>query len=212
MNEILNALYARKSMRTYTGESVSMEKKKQILKSACVAPTAGNQQFYTILDIMDQNIEDRLFVSCDNQPFIAEVKVVLIFCSDCQKWYDAFACVGCKPHLPRVGDLMLAATDCAVTAQNAVTAADSLVLGYCYIGDIMEQYEFHWELLNLPDYVFPVVTLVVGVPAQQQLERPKPKRCGLKHNVHENAYCRMDVGELREMLAPKSGQRPWNGW
>ena len=42
---------------------------------------------------------------------------------------------------------MLAVTDCAIAAQNAVTAADSLGLGSCYIGDIMEQCEFHRELL-----------------------------------------------------------------
>ena len=85
MNEILDALYARKSMRAYTGEPVSAEKKELILKAACEAPTAGNQQLYTILDITDQHIKDKLAVSCDNQPFIAEAEVVLIFCADCQK-------------------------------------------------------------------------------------------------------------------------------
>ena len=108
MNEILDALYARKSMRAYTGESVSTEKKELILKAACAAPTAGNQQLYTILDITDQHIKDKLAVSCDNQPFIAEAEIVLIFCADCQKWYDAFVYGGCEPRLPRVGDLMLA--------------------------------------------------------------------------------------------------------
>ena len=208
MNEILTALYARKSMRAYAKEPVSPEKKELILRAACAAPTAGNQQLYTILDITDQCIKDKLAVSCDNQPFIAEAAVVLIFCADCQKWYDAFVDGGCEPRPPRAGDLMLAVTDCAIAAQNAVTAADSLGLGSCYIGDIMEQCEFHRELLNLPSYVFPAVMLVIGVPTHQQLERPKPGRCDLKHIVHENTYRRMDGPELREMLAPHAGQRP----
>lgn len=212
MNEILDALYARKSMRAYTGEPVSAEKKEMILKAACEAPTAGNQQLYTILDITDQSIKDKLAVSCDNQPFIAEAEVVLIFCADCQKWYDAFVYGGCKPRLPRVGDLMIAVTDCAIAAQNAVTAADSLGLGSCYIGDIMEQCEIHRELLNLPSYVFPAVMLVIGVPTQQQIERPKPKRCDLKHIVHENAYRHMGADELQEMLASHVGQRPYKEW
>ena len=212
MNEILDALYARKSMRAYTGESVSTEKKELILKAACAAPTDGNQQLYTILDITDQHIKDKLAVSCDNQPFIAEAEIVLIFCADCQKWYDAFVYGGCEPRLPRVGDLMLAVTDCAIAAQNAVTAADSLGLGSCYIGDIMERCEIHRKLLNLPDYVFPAVMLVIGVPTQQQLERPKPKRRNLKHIVHENTYRRMDAAELQEMLASNAGQRPYEDW
>jgi len=212
MNEILDALYARKSMRAYTGAPVSAEKKELILRAACAAPTAGNQQLYTILDITDQSIKDKLAISCDNQPFIAKAAVVLIFCADCQKWYDAFVNGGCGPRLPRAGDLMLAVTDCAIAAQNAVTAADSLGLGSCYIGDIMEQCEVHRELLKLPEYVFPAVMLVIGVPTQQQLERPKPERCSLKHIVHENAYRRMDSEELREMLASHAGQRPYEEW
>lgn len=212
MNEILAALYARKSMRAYTEEPVSPDKKEMILRAACAAPTAGNQQLYTILDITDQRVKDKLAVSCDNQPFIAEAAVVLIFCADCQKWYDAFIEGGCNPRLPRAGDLMLAVTDCAIAAQNAVTAADSLGLGSCYIGDIMEQCEFHRELLNLPSYVFPAVMLVIGAPTRQQLDRPKPERCNLKHIVHENTYRRMGADELREMLAPRAGQRPYGEW
>lgn len=212
MNEILQALHARKSVRAYTGEAVPPEKKELILRAACAAPTAGNQQLYTILDITDQSIREKLAVSCDNQPFIAEAAVVLIFCADCQKWYDAFVAGGCEPRLPRAGDLMLAVTDCAIAAQNAVTAADSLGLGSCYIGDIMEQCEFHREILKLPDYVFPAVMLVIGAPTQQQLDRPKPERCALRHIVHENAYRRMDPDELREMLASHAGQRPYQEW
>ena len=212
MNDILSALFARKSMRAYTKEPISSEQKELILKAACAAPTAGNQQLYTILDITDQSVKDKLAVSCDNQPFIADGAMVLIFCADCQKWYDAFVCGGCEPRAPRAGDLMLAVTDCAIAAQNAVVAADSLGLGSCYIGDIMERCEYHRELLNLPDYVFPVAMLVIGVPTQQQLERPKPGRCDLRHIVHENAYRRMDGEELREMLAPHAGARPYEEW
>lgn len=212
MNEILAALHRRKSVRAYAEGSVPPEKKEQILKAACAAPTAGNQQLYTILDITDQEIKDELAVSCDDQPFIAKAPVVLIFCADCQKWYDAFVYGGCEPRAPRAGDLMLAVTDCAIAAQNAVTAAESLGLGSCYIGDIMERCEFHRELLNLPDYVFPAVMLVMGVPTPQQRERPKPERCDLKHIVHENAYRRMGEEELREMLARQAGPRPYGEW
>lgn len=76
----------------------------------------------------------------------------------------------------------------------------------------MEQCETHRELLNLPEYVFPAVMLVIGAPTRQQLERPKPRRCDMRHIVHENAYRRMDREELREMLAPQAGQRPYEDW
>ena len=95
---------------------------------------------------------------------------------------------------------MLAVTDCAIAAQNAVVAAESLGIGSCYIGDIMERCEEHRALLKLPPYVFPAVMLVFGYPTEGQKKRQKPERCDLKHIVHENGYRRMDPNELRQML------------
>ena len=89
MNEILTALHNRKSVRAYLDQPISDNDKEAILLAACAAPTAGNQQLYTILDITDQSLKDQLAVSCDNQPFIAKVPMVLILCADCRKWYDA---------------------------------------------------------------------------------------------------------------------------
>ena len=83
MNEVIRQLFERKSVRVYTGQEISKEEKELILTAAAQAPTAGNQLFYTILDITDQKIKDRLAVTCDSQPFIAEAKMVLIFCADC---------------------------------------------------------------------------------------------------------------------------------
>lgn len=212
MNEILQSLHGRKSMRAFTQEAVSPQDKRAILEAACAAPTAGNQQLYTILDITDQALKDRLAETCDHQPFIATAPLVLIFCADCQKWYDAFASAGCEPRLPGVGDLLLAVSDANIAAQNAVTAAGSLGLGSCYIGDIMEQCETHRALLHLPEYVFPAAMLVIGHPTEQQRQRPKPERCSLAHIVHENAYRRMEGAELEAMLSPKAGVRPYREW
>ena len=175
-------------------------------------PTAGNQQLSTILDITDQSLKEKLAVTCDNQPFIAKGKMVLIFCADCQKWYDVFEETGCEPRKPGVGDLMLAVTDAAIAAQNAVMAAGSLGIGSCYIGDIMENCEAHREILNLPPYVFPATMLVFGYPTKQQLKRQKPERVAMCHLVHENAYHRMDIKELEVMLTYKSANKPWIDW
>ena len=66
MNEIIKALAARKSVRSYTDREISSDCKEQILRAATEAPTAGNQQMYTILDITSQELKDKLSVTCDN--------------------------------------------------------------------------------------------------------------------------------------------------
>ena len=200
MNSIIQSLYSRKSVRVFTQQEICEDDKALILRAAAEAPTAGNQQLYTIIDVTDQQIKDTLVKTCDNQPFIATAKMVLIFCADCKKWYDAFSTAGCQPRNPGVGDLALAISDATIAAQNAVVAAESLGIGSCYIGDIMENCEAHRQLLKLPKYVFPCCMLVFGYPTQQQLERRKPVRAAMHHVVHENGYREMDGAELEAML------------
>ena len=212
MNEIIRQLYERKSTRAFEDRPIPEDAKEAILRAAVMAPTAGNQQLYTILDITDQHIRDQLVKSCDNQPFIASAPMVLIFCADCRKWYEAFRAAGCQPRKPGVGDLLLAVSDANIAAQNAVAAAESLGIGSCYIGDVMENAEIHQQMLHLPRYVFPAAMLVLGYPTQQQKERIKPQRVAMRHVVHENAYREMDDAELEEMFAGKAGQRPYQEW
>ena len=212
MNDVIKQLYERKSVRVFTEQEIGLQEKNAILMAAAQAPTAGNQQLYTILDITDQAIKDRLVETCDHQPMIAQAKMVLIFCADCKKWYDAYLSVGCTPRRPGVGDLLLATGDAMIAAQNAVTAAESLGIGSCYIGDIMENYEQQRELLNLPNYVMPVGMLIFGYPTQQQVDRPKPERVEMEFIVHENGYAPMDDAQLEEMWTPRAGEKGYNAW
>lgn len=212
MNEIIKSLYERKSMRVYEDRPIPENMKDMILEAAFQAPSAGCQQLYTILDITDQKLKEELSETCDHQPFIARAPMVLVFCADCKKWYDTYLAAGLSPRKPGAGDLMLAVTDAAIAAQNAVTAAESLGIGSCYIGDIMENCEEQRRLLNLPDYVFPAVMLVFGWPTEQQKQRPKPERFDWKHMVHTNTYRSMDQTELREMFHKRCKEKSFEQW
>ena len=212
MNETIRELMTRKSVRAFEEREIGAAEKEAILLAAVNAPTAGNQQLYTIIDVTDQQLKEQLSVSCDHQPFIAQGKMMLVFCADCRKWYRAFLDAGCEPRLPGVGDLLLAVSDATIAAQNAVVAAESLGIGSCYIGDIMENCEIQRELLHLPKWVFPCCMLVFGYPTQQQKERKKPERAAMEHIVHENSYRDMDEEELKQLFSSKAGARTYEEW
>lgn len=212
MNQTIRQLNERKSVRVFTEQDISPEAKEAILNAACQAPTAGNQQLYTIIDVTDREIKQRLVDTCDHQPFIATAKMVLIFCADCKKWYDAFRHAGCEPRQPSVGDLMLAVSDANIAAQNAVTAAQSLGIGSCYIGDIMENCQEQRALLGLPEYVFPAAMLVFGYPTEQQIQRQKPRRGDMEHIVHQNSYREMDADELCRLFSIRSEQKDYRDY
>ncbi len=212
MNGVIEQLKERKSVRAFADRPITQGEVSAILEAAVNAPTAGNQQLYTIINVTDARLKARLAESCDHQPFIEKAPLVLVFCADCRKWYNAFCEFGCEPRRLGVGDLMLAVSDANIAAQNAVVAAQSLGIGSCYIGDIMENAETQRELLSLPPYVFPAAMLVFGYPTEQQNERPKPPRCEMHHIVHENGYRDMDANELKEMLLLKAGIRNFEEW
>ena len=201
MNEVLRQLHDRKSVRVYENRPVEDSVKRAVLEAAIQAPSAGNMALYTVLDITDPEMKRKLSVSCDNQPFIATAPVVLIFCADYRRWYDVFCAHVEEVRKPDMGDLFLAQADTLIAAQNAVVAAHSLGLGSCYIGDITENFEYHKELLNLPQYVVPTAMLVMGYPTQQQKDRPKPPRHDVSDLVHENGYSMEKSVRMERMLS-----------
>ena len=140
MNEVLQQLHDRKSVRVYEDRPIGETEKRAILEAAIQAPSAGNMALYTILDITDGEMKQKLSVSCDNQPFIATAPKVLIFCADYRRWYDTFCQYVEEVRKPDMGDLFLAEADAIIAAQNAVVAAQSFGIGSCYIGDITENF------------------------------------------------------------------------
>ena len=199
MNEVIKQLKNRKSMRMFENKSIEPEKKEEILNAAFEAPTAGNMMLYSIIDVTDQELKEKLAITCDDQPFIAKSPMVLIFLADYQRWYDEFSFEGCNPREPKEGDILLANADALIAAQNTVVAADALGLGSCYIGDIMENYEEISRLLDLPEYVMPAGMLVYGYPIQAHINRKKPERFDKNFIVSENKYHRITKEEHIEM-------------
>lgn len=212
MNNTIKELIERQSIRVYTNEPISISDKKEIIEATVNAPSAGNMQLYSIIDITDQKIKDKLSILCDNQPFISKASMVLIFCADYQKWYDAFESLNLEPRHLDTGDLLLSIEDALIAAQNSVTAAYSLGIGSCYIGDIMENFEEIVELFKLPPYVYPACMVVYGHIDEKHKQINKPKRVDNKYVVFNNEYKHLDSKELKDMLIEKTKTKGYEEW
>lgn len=212
MNEVVNQLLERKSVRVFLDREISPEDRDTILLCASNAPSAGNQQMYSIIDVRDEQKRKELSLLCDNQAFIAQSKLVLVFCADWRKWYDSFLLSSEVPRKPQKGDLLLAVSDANIAAQNAVVAAHSLGLGSCYIGDVMENCEKMRALLNLPKYVFPCAMLVFGYPTEQQKQRKKPVRFDLSDLVFVDSYETRSEETLRRMHGKNCTNMSFEDW
>jgi FMN reductase (NADPH)/FMN reductase [NAD(P)H] len=209
MNEVMNVIHKRHSTRAFDTRPVPREAIDALLRATLRAPTAGNMMLYSILEIEDQDIKDKLAVSCDNQPFIAKSPLVLVYLADFQRWYDYFVQSGVvemcatrkeKIRLPGEGDLLMACNDAVIAAQTTVIAAESLHLASCYIGDILEKYEYHRDLFNLPQYVIPVTMLCLGYPRPEATAPLTTKRFAPEYIIHQNRYHHLDAAELDAMF------------
>lgn len=219
MNPTLDVLYQRRSVRSYRDEPLAAEHREAILQAAFRAPTAGNMMLYSIIEVEDQVLKDRLAETCDHQPFIARAPWVLVFLADYQRWMDAFAYtaapqraaeLGLPQRAPQEGDLLLAMSDTIIAAQNAVVAAESLGVGSCYIGDILEQYEVHRQLFNLPRYALPVCMLCFGYPKREDPPALSP-RFPAEYILHRNQYHRLESQDVQAMTAPIEERYHANG-
>lgn len=208
---MIDILLNRVSLRKYKNIPLEQTHKDQILKCMFQAPTAGNMQMYSIIDITSKDIKTKLVKSCDNQPFIAEAPLVMVIVADLKKWWDYYKYNGCIEYCeennlewsePKEADLMLGIEDAMCAAQNGVIAAESLGIGSCYIGDILENYEYHKELLSLPEYVFPIAMLTMGYYPDNFPKTPR-MRFDEKFVVFENEYKSLDKEEIKEMFAPR---------
>ncbi len=216
INPVLQTIHERTSLRVYRDEPIREADLQAILQAALRAPTAGNMLLYSVLVIRDQATKDRLSQTCDNQPFIARAPLILIFLADYQRWFDYFhLCrvpefckeTGLDWREPDLGDLFIALDDALIAAQTAVLAAESLGIGSCYIGDIMENYETHRELLNLPDYTFPAAMLCLGYYPEGH-ERKLRERFAPEYIIHQEHYRRLSSAELRQMFAKLEASLP----
>lgn len=209
MNETLEVIENRRSVRKFSEKKISQEEKAIILHAAMRAPTAGNMMLYSILEVEDLSLKQRLSETCDHQPFIATAPWVLLFLADYQRYFDYYqfcdvdsACheKGIQPRLPGEGDLLLACCDALIAAQTAVIAAESLGIGSCYIGDILENAEVHRQMFNLPRFTLPITLLVFGRPAVVKAENRLTPRFDSEFICFKNRYQRLEDEQLVKMF------------
>ncbi len=208
MNRTIEVIRNRVSLRRYADKQISKKHLDIIIESAMRAPTAGNMMLYSILVVKDEDKKKKLVETCDNQPFIATAPVVLIFLADMHRWFAYYDCCGVKEYSkrnnlqfkgPEISDLLLASEDAIIAAQNAVIAAESLDIGSCYIGDIMENYEIHREMFNLPDWAFPIGMLCLGYYTEE-VKRIKTPRFDKKYIVFDEEYKQFTDEDLKDMF------------
>ncbi len=154
----------RHSIRKYQADmSVETEKLHAILEMACAAPSAGDLQPYRIIVVRDPADRNALKQAAQQQTFVAEAPVCLVFCADPQRSAEVFGERGAQ--LYAIQDTTIA----TAYAQLAIVAAG---MGSTWVGKFDEG-EIR-KLLGLDSSLIPIALLSLGYPAE--LPEPSSRR------------------------------------
>lgn len=186
MNEVVQTLKNHRSFRQYSNQPVEPEKLQTMIESAQAAPSWVHGQQVSIIAIKDPARKQQLSVLCGNQKHVAAAPVFLVFCMDFYRAKVASELEGKSFEAVKdVDALLVGATDVGISLSNAIAAAESMGLGIIPIGGVRRNTAGVIELLKLPEYVFPVVGLCVGYPAEEVSQKP---RLPLEAIFHEEQY------------------------
>ncbi|MEC9487935.1 MAG: nitroreductase family protein [Halanaerobium sp.] len=185
MNQVIDTLLNRKSIRSYQPDIPSDEKIRTIVRAGQQAPFAA--QLYSVLLKKKDN--------ASKLPFAAPL--LFTICLDLHKLELIMDERGWTTATNDLSFIFFAIQDAALMAENMVIAAESLGLGSCFLGATPYKASKIAREYSLPARVFPLVQLVMGYPSEVHPPRP---RYPLEYVLFEDTYPELDQAKIRRAM------------
>jgi len=202
-NPVLDAIFARRSIRRYKNEPVSEGDLNLILEAARAAPSAANLQNCSIIVVKDPAKVERLYELSGKQPWVKACGVLLVFVIDAYRHKRWCELRDADFHHDNFFTIIWGMTDAVAAAQNAVIAAQGLGLGTVYIGGVLGRMQEMIELLKLPKWTYPAIMLCLGVPAEKPAARD---RIPLESMVHRDEFREYTDDEMSRAYAGREAK------
>jgi FMN reductase (NADPH) len=211
------------SARNYKPDPVPESWIKQIVSAGQRASTSSNLQTYSVVVTTDLDKRQKLQEISGGQEHISQAPVFLTWCADFSRLKRVCENQGYDLEAGYVENFMVGTVDAAIAMQNAALAAESLGLGFCFIGSIRNAPEEVIDLFQLPKLVFPVAGMTLGWPIDPPTIRPRlPIGAVLhwesyqqedKHFLEEYDQAMIDTGIYLGRQVEKNDQEPkLYGW
>ena len=186
MNTTFDTIFSHRSIREFDGSKLSDEVLGDLFKAALFTSTSTGTQACSIITVTDESIQ-RQIADVSKQEFIAHAPHLFIFVVDSYRNSRIAEENGVEPVYANGMDIFFQGfSDACIMAQNMLLAAESIGLGGCLLGSILNDPAQICSLLSLPELTFPAVGLVVGKPSSKVvLSKP---RLDVSLRVFENKY------------------------
>jgi nitroreductase/FMN reductase [NAD(P)H] len=217
--EYLTRMASRGSCRSFREGEVPLEVLETLSAVALSAPSKSDLQQRDILLVTDPDLAAKMRRLLGAQDWIAGAPSLVVFLANNRRQRRLHQMHGIPFANDHLDAFFNASVDAGVALAFFVAAAEAAGLGCCPISTIRNHLPEVRDLLGLPDHVFPVAGLAVGVPAT---DAPKlSPRLPLSKTVHRNRFADITEAEVQDYDARRlnteastaaSGAAPRLGW
>jgi len=167
----MNAIFTRKSVRSYTDRPVSREDLHDLLHAGMSAPTANNARPWQFILVTDKALLEKLPMDNYTQA-VTGAQAAIVVCGDNTR--------------DKMMGGALNVIDCTAAIENIlVEAADKGLGSVCFAAYPMEHRVAHLRgLFSLPENIVPYAVLPIGWPEKQPGARDRYDASV----VHENRW------------------------
>jgi nitroreductase len=151
-NSLIQTIFSRRSIRSYTSTSVDEKHIKTLLEAAMAAPSASNLKPWHFVVVTHRQILDTV-----HHPF--------------------GRCSSRRHYVAVCGDPTISARfwvqDCSAATENLLLATAALGLGAVWLGvyPLEERVAAVREILRIPQTIYPLNLVSVGYPAEEKEPR-----------------------------------------
>lgn len=179
-NATIEALLGRRSIRKFKDEAIDDDTRATL---ETVAQHAASSQFlndWSAIRLTDPAIKAKL-AEFGHQPYIATAPLLYVFVIDEHRNARIAERKGIDPasdefHLKYSYRFTQAQNDAVLALHAMETAAYSLGLGCVILGSLLNNIPGLIDVLNLPEYTYPVLGLAIGKPDQNPTVKPRMPR------------------------------------
>lgn len=197
---MIQTILEHRSIREYKSDQIPSDVLSKILECGARASTTGNMQVYSMIVTKDQVMKEALCKLHFGQQMVNQAPVVITFCADFYRFSKWCQLSKAKPGYDNFLSFLTAGIDALLAAQNVALAAESEGLGICYLGTTTYNAPEIIELLELPELVVPITTLVIGYPNESP---DLTDRLPIASVVHDEKYKRFTDEEIKALYYEK---------
>ena len=153
--ELIQTIFARRSIRSYTAEPIDEAHIQTLLEAAMAAPSASNIKPWHFVVVSDRQTLDDLAEDHPYGKMLFEAPLCIAVCGDSTVSAGYWV------------------QDCSAATENLLLAVVALGLGAVWLGvhPLEERVVAVREVLNLPETIVPLNLISIGHPAEQKESR-----------------------------------------